>query len=487
MTQHNEVNKQTLQQLEFNFIEQPFQQLDMKFADTEAGNRDRFVERNKNTCLYIIELKQWAIWDGMRWKLTDLSPIMKLADETAKSIFIEAKECSNAEGMKRLSSWAVRSQSEQKLRVMINMASTWPEMTARLSEFDNDADLLNCINGVVHLPSGELLGHHFSQKLMKLAPVEYNPQARCPNFDSFIREILMKDTTLLAWIQMALGYQLTGHVSEQVFFSAYGTGTNGKSTLYETIINILGDYAGTMQFETLLAGDKSNTRVLEAVGKLRGKRMIIASEVDSSRRLSEALIKQLTGGDTLTGTNLHKSSFEFLPTHKINLLANHMPYTKDASYGMERRIKIIPFQRKFTSQERDITLPKKLKEESEGILAWLIRGSIRWYKVIKHNQGNPALGSCHAIDEATQNYITDNDTFGSFLLTCTDKDIDAMVSASDLYVAYQDWSRENGEQYQMGTAIFSSRLQERGYTKKRINTGNLYLGLSLKSDAAGDF
>ena len=198
MTQHNEVSKQPLQQLEFNFIEQPFQQLDMKFADTEAGNRDRFVERNKNTCLFIIELKQWAIWDGMRWKLTDLSPIMKLADETAKSIFIEAKECSNAEGMKRLSSWAVRSQSEQKLRVMISMASTWPEMTARLSEFDNDADLLNCINGVVHLPSGELLGHHFSQKLMKLAPVEYNPQARCPNFDSFIREILMKDTTLLA-------------------------------------------------------------------------------------------------------------------------------------------------------------------------------------------------------------------------------------------------------------------------------------------------
>ena len=286
---------------------------------------------------------------------------------------------------------------------------------------------------------------------------------------------------------MALGYQLTGHVSEQVFFSAYGTGANGKSTLYETIINILGDYAGTMQFETLLAGDKSNTRVLEAVGKLRGNRMVIASEVDSSRRLSEALIKQLTGGDTLTGTNLHHSSFEFLPTHKINLLANHMPYTKDASYGMERRIKIIPFQRKFTSQERDITLPKKLREESEGILAWLIRGSIRWYKAVKNNQGNPALGSCHAIDEATQNYITDNDTFGAFLLACTDKDGDAMVSASDLYVVYQDWSRENGEQYQMGTAIFSSRLQERGYTKKRTNKGNLYLGLSLKSVAVGDF
>lgn len=311
-----------------NTIEQPFQQLDMPFADTETGNRDRFVARNQGKCLYIPKLRCWTIWDGMRWKPTDIAPIMKLADETAKSIFNEARDCQNSEGMKRLMHWAYRSQSEHKLEGMISLASKWPEMTAKMEEFDSDPDLLNCLNGVIHLPSGELLGHHPSQKLMKLAPVEYKPHARCPHFDMFIREIFLNDKELLSWMQMGLGYQLTGHTSEQVFFASYGTGANGKSTLYETIINLLGDYAGTMQFETLLAGDKSNTRVLEAVGKLRGKRMVIASEVDSSRRLSEALIKQLTGGDTLTGTNLHHSSFEFLPTHKINMLANHMPYTK---------------------------------------------------------------------------------------------------------------------------------------------------------------
>ena len=468
-------------------IEEPFQQLDMNHADTEAGNRDRFVERNKGKCLFIPDLNTWTVWDGKRWRPTGIAPIMKLADETAKKIFNEARDCPNSEGMRRLTGWAYRSQSEQKLNSMISMASKWPEMTARLYEFDCDPDLLNCLNGVVHLPSGELLGHHSSQKLMKLTPVEYKPYAKCPNFDNFIKQIFMSDAELMSWMQMALGYQLTGHVSEQVFFSAYGTGANGKSTLYETIISLLGDYAGTMQFETLLAGDKSNTRVLEAVGKLRGKRMVIASEVDSSRRLSEALIKQLTGGDTLTGTNLHHSSFEFLPTHKINLLANHMPYTKDASHGMERRIKIVPFQRRFSAEERDITLPNKLQAEKEGILAWLIRGSKRWYSSVESNNGNPALGSCHSVDEATQNYINDNDTFGAFLMACTDKDTEAMVNASDLYASYQDWSRQNGEQYQMGTTIFSSRLQERGHTKKRTNKGNVYLGLSLKPDAEGDF
>ena len=91
------------------------------------------------------------------------------------------------------------------------------------------------------------------------------------------------------------------------------------------------------------------------------------------------------------------------------------------------------------------------------------------------------------MDEATQNYITDNDTFGAFLNDCTVKDAEAMANAADLYASYQDWSRENGEQYQMGKDIFSVRLQERGFQKKRTNSHNAYLGLSLNPEAAGDF
>ena len=468
-------------------IEEPFQQLDMKFADTEAGNRDRFVALNKGKCIYVTDIKRWTIWDGMRWRITDIAPIMKLADEAAKSIFNEARDCQNSEGMRRLTSWAYRSQSQQRLGAMASMAAKWPEMTAELKEFDQDPDLLNCLNGVVHLPTGELLGHHPSQKIMKLVRVEYQPHARCPVFDKFIKEIFMNDNELIAWVQLALGYQLTGHTSEQAFFAAYGTGSNGKSTLYEAINDIMGDYSIAMQFETVLAGDKSNTRTLEAIGNLRGIRMATASEVDSNKKLSEAIIKQLTGGDTLTGASLYAGTYQFSPTHKINLLANHMPYTKDASHGMARRIKIIPFMRRFGSEERDITLPSKLRGEYKGVLAWLIRGSRRWFSKVEASNGQPALGSCHAVDEATQSYITDNDTFGAFLNDCTVKDAEAMSNAGDLYASYQDWSRENGKQYQMGTGIFSARLQERGFQKKRTSSGNVYLGLSLNPEAAGDF
>ncbi|MDB3911833.1 phage/plasmid primase, P4 family [Paracoccaceae bacterium] len=467
--------------------ERPYEQLGMKFSDDEAGNRDRFVFRNKDKCLFVPELNAWTIWDGSRWKKSGIAEICKLADETAKNIYLEAKDCENSEGNRRLCVWAYKSHFEQKQRSMINMASRWPEMTASITEFDNDPDLINCLNGVVHLPTGELIGHDPSQRHIKICQVEYKPYQKSKAFDQFLKEIFLEDSELLSWLQVALGYQLTGHVSEQVFFAAYGLGANGKSTLYEAIIDLMGDYAGTMEFETILAGDKSNVRTLEAVGNLQGKRMVIASEVDSSKRLSEALIKKLTGGDTLKGAKLHGASYDFAPQHKINLLANHMPYTKDASYGMARRIKIIPFQRKFTALERDITLPNTLKIEAAGIFAWLVRGARRWYDKVNVSNGKPALGLCEAIDEATNNYLSDNDTLGTFLTDCTEKKLCTETSSKELHECYANWCHLNGETYQLPQKLFSDRLEERGYLKKRKASGQFYQCLSIKPEASPDF
>lgn len=470
-----------------NEIRLPFQELEMPFSDDDAGNRDRFVAKNKDKCKYITEIKSWVIWDGTRWRKCDISEIHKLADETAKSIYIEARDCENSEGKSRLSNWACKSHYKSKLENMISMASRWPEMTASVNDFDTDPDLINCLNGVVHLPTGEITGHNPSQRHLKICKVEYRPYEKCKIFDQFLNEIFLKDKNLLSWVQKALGYQLTGQVTEQVFFSAYGTGANGKSTLYETIISILGDYAGTMDFDVLLAGDKSNVRTMEAVGNLQGKRMVIASEVDSSKRLSESLIKKLTGGDTLRGSSLYGGSYEFFPQHKINLLANHMPYTKDASYGMKRRVKIIPFKRKFSLPERDSLLSKKLEAEAQGIFAWLVRGAGRWYKEVANANGKPALKSCSAVEEATENYLWENDTFRTFLIDCTSDEPSAQVSSSDLYAAYEAWSSINVEGYKLSRSLFAARLQERGYDKKRTSQAVFYLGLSLKPEAVVDF
>ena len=158
-----------------------------------------------------------------------------------------------------------------------------------------------------------------------------------------------------------------------------------------------------------------------------------------------------------------------------------------AAVFLERRFKVIPYRRKFTDAQRDINLPNKLREQKEGIFAWLARGAKRWYKEVNENDGQPALKSCDAVREATHDYIQDNDRFGSFLSACTIKDPTAKVLGEDLHQAYKNWSAENGETYQMGMNIFTLRLKERDYAKKRTNKGTFYLGLSLKSEAAADF
>ena len=461
--------------------------LGMNYADTEVGNRDRFVDRNKDRCLFITETNSWVQWDGVIWKKVPQANIMKLADETVKSISYEARTCDHPEGVSRLATWAIKSQTKAKLEAMVSLAKHWPDLTASVREFDDNPNIINCQNGVVDLRTKELIEHHPSQKQMKTTKVAYDPSSRCPNFKAFLNSIFEGDQELISWMKKCLGYQLTGLVSEQVFFVAYGTGANGKSTLYETIIDLLGDYAGTMQFETILAGDKSNTRTLEAVGRLQGMRMLLASEVDSNKRLSEALIKQLTGGDTLTGAKLYGGSYEFRPQHKINLLGNYIPQTTDTSYGMERRIMVIKFGKQFTSGERDISLPEKLKLEAEGIFAWMVEGAYLWYNEVESRAGSSALGSCKAIDVATKSYLSDNDTLGTFLTDCTLKEPCTETSSKDLYECYTNWCHLNGETYRIPQKLFSDRLKERGYLKKRRASGYLYQCLSIKPEASSDF
>ena len=236
---------------------------------------------------------------------------------SAKLIYDEACDCPNDEGRKKLTKWAFQSQNNGRMEAMINMASKHPEMIAKVSSFDRNELQINCLNGIIDLSSGELIGHSPSHSVMKLAPVVYpvvyKQDAECPVFIRFLDQIFNRDKELISWLQRAIGYTLTGETREQVFFIAYGTGANGKSTLFETILDILGDYGRAAEFETFLSSERGNTRVMEAIAKLQNIRFALASETDSSRRFSEALVKKITGGDTVTASHLYGSSFEFRP------------------------------------------------------------------------------------------------------------------------------------------------------------------------------
>ena len=458
------------------------------YESTDMGNMNRFVDQYKDTLKSTGTPSSWFIWDGMRWKYCkDNTYATQKAYETIENIEAEALQTSDIMRKQELLKWSKQSQSNSKILSMVNMSSKHQDMIVSISDFDRDIGLINCINGVVDLKSKSLLGNHRHRLISKLANVSYNPKAKAPVFKNFINQIFGNDIELIRWVQRAIGYSFTGSVLEQKLFLAYGTGANGKSTLFEIIKLVLGDYSKTADFETFLSKQKSGVRELEAVGELKGIRFALASETDSHVRFSEAIIKKLTGGDTLRGTKLMKSAFEFKPEFKLWFLTNHLPYAKDGSFGFWRRIKVVPFNQRFSGSKVDSTLYDQLLKEKEGILKWCVDGAYHWYRELEKSGGKTGLGTCKAVDEATEEYKSENDVLSHFINHTVEAEVGSQVEARDLYKAYTTWAYDNtSDDYTspISETFFGKRMVERGLKKKRVTGGYLYVDIKLKNDGS---
>ena len=445
------------------------------YSCTDTGNMERFVDQHKDHIRSLGSTKTWLIWDGSRWKPSGYSEAFEYAMKTIYSIPDEVENANSIQEAQMIQKWAVTSQSESKTRAMMNMTANHPELLTSASAFDKDKMKLNCLNGVVDLTTGKLLERDPNDLHTKLVNVKFDPDAKCPVFIKFLAQVTCHDHYLFEWLQRALGYALTGSVQEQVLFICYGVGANGKSTLLETISKILGDYSTNVDFELFLTNQKSDVRIMEAVGEMKGTRLALASEVDSAKRFNESLVKRLTGGDTLRGTRLHTGAFQFEPNHKLFFLTNHLPFARDGSHGLWRRIKIIPFNAKFEGEALDSTFPDKLWAEREGILAWLVRGTKEWVDTLNRSGGTTGLGPCEAVDTAVQQYRLDNDHTTSFIDECLvlEEGVGS-VGARQLYHAYQSWWRDNHDDEIPSEAIFSRRMEERGLKKRRTKAGVVY-------------
>jgi putative DNA primase/helicase len=451
-----------------------------EYPCTDTGNMERFVDQHQGYLRSLGTIKTWLVWDGTRWKPSDYAEVFKFALETVQSIKTEIEQAAGLTDAQNLKKWSVTSESNSKTMAMLDMAAKHPSLVAKASSFDKQKMKLNCLNGVVDLGTGQLNQRTSDDLHTKVIGTNFNPKAKCPNFDKFIKEVFGGDGELISWIQRAFGYSLTGSVQEQVLFICYGTGANGKSTLLETISKILGDYSTNADFEMFLSNQKSDVRVMEAVGELKGIRLALASEVDASKRFNESLVKRLTGGDTLRGTKLQMGAFQFEPQHKLWFLCNHIPFARDGSHGFWRRIKILPFAQQFQGSSLDSALPDKLWAEREGILAWMIRGAAVWSNELQKTNGTTGLGPCKAIDQSIEEYRYDNDLSARFIEDCLVRDNDfGSVGARELYIAYQSWWSDNSDEDTPSEGIFSRRMEERGLKKTRTKARMVYKGVEL--------
>jgi putative DNA primase/helicase len=439
---------------------------------TDLGNAERLVLRHGQDLRYCVPWHGWLVWDGRHWRRDDTLEVEQRAKATVQGIYAEAADIPDRERRERLAKWAVTSEADKHLKAMVSQARSQPGIPVRPEELDRDLWLLNVLNGTLDLRTGELRPHRREALMTKLIPVTYDPRATCRQWGQFLHRIMDKKTALIDYLQRAVGYSLTGSVQEQCFFFCYGTGQNGKSTFLEILLTLVGPY-GMQAVRELLMVRRHEAHPTERAD-LYQKRLVATVEIDAGGRLSEALVKLLTGGERVRARRMREDFWEFDPTHKFWLAANHKPVIRGTDDAIWRRPRLIPFTVKIPEAERDPTLAEKLKGELPGILRWAVEGCLAW------QQGG--LQDPPDVMAAGQAYRAEMDLLGQFLSECCTVlpgRPELRTQSAVLYKAYSNYAGDDLTQ-----TMFTLRLKERGFTTTSMRGRIYWQGIGLNNPDA---
>ncbi|MGC9193992.1 MAG: phage/plasmid primase, P4 family [Syntrophobacteraceae bacterium] len=440
-------------------------------ALTDIGNGERFATVQRGKAIFCHPWGEWFIWDGSRWKLDNCGAVMQLGKKTVRGIYQEARDCTDDSLREATAKWAIKCESRAKLEAMIAMGKSEPGIPVAPEDLDRDDWLLNCQNGTVDLRSGSIIPHNPEHKITKIVNTFFNPIAECPTWLKFLDEVLDGNQETIDFLRRAAGYSLTGDNSEHCLFMLYGTGRNGKSTFLDTLKLIWGDYARQSEISTFL--EKKNEGVREDVADLRGSRMVIAMESDKGHRLAENIIKEMTGGGTMSARFLYGKRFEFEPRFKIWFAVNHKPIIRGTDEGIWSRIRLVPFTVYIPPEKRDKRLKDKLIQELPGILNWAISGCKEWRE-------NLGLGNSEKVCAATEAYKGEMDTIGAFLREVCMEGDGMEIPKAVLYQAYTTWCEQGGDtpisKKQFGTCM----IERPGVTDGRTNSMRIWRGVDIR-------
>lgn len=439
------------------------------FPLTDYGNAERLTAGHGKEIHYCSAWGKWLTWDGRHWEIDETGNIWRRAKQTIRMIYREAAQHLDSQVRKATADWAKSSEARNRIEAMVSLTESELDIGQRPDTFDADAWLFNVQNGTVNLRTGNLQAHDPADLLIKLTPVDFEPSATCPTFDKFLNQIL-PDEEVRKYIQKIVGYSLTGDTREQQINLWHGSGANGKSTLLGAILGILGDYGRQMAPDLLVI--KKYDEHPTALADLFGARLAATVEIGEGKKLAEVLVKQMTGGERMKARFMKHDFFEWTPTHKIVLVANHKPIIIGADDGIWRRIDLVPFTITIPESERDKTLPERLRAEYPGILNWAIRGCLDWQA--------EGLGRPKTIQVANEEYRAEMDVLGSFIIDrCVTKP-NCRVTVADLYEAYETWCQANKE-ISISKKEMTRRLAERGIagSTEGHNKTRIYVGIGL--------
>ena len=432
---------------------------------TELGYARRLVAAYGDRLRFVPAWKRWLVWDGTRWAHDTTGQAQRWMKVTARNLTTDAYALEDEKDRKAALGTTRRGESSAGVAGALTLAGTEAGIVAAPDDLDADPFLLNCANGTLDLRTGDLRPHEPGDLITKVTRAAYDPAAPGAAFTAFLERV-QPDPLMRSFLARLIGHALEGRVTEHILPIFYGVGANGKSTLTTAAVDALGDYAGPADADLLTA--RSFDAHPTSVADLCGMRLARLDEGDKGRQLGEGTVKRLTGGDRLKARRMREDPWSFDPSHTFLMLTNHKPVVTGTDEGIWRRIRLVPWDVTIPPEERDLNFADRLLPELDHILTWLIAGYADWKA---HGLDEPA-----AVAAATAAYRGESDALGRFIAErCANH---GECRSSELFAAWQKWCADESEECGTQTA-FSNELTNRGYDKRRTDTGAWWKGIGL--------
>ena len=458
---------------------------------SDVGNMDKFLELNEGRLLFT-DSRGWLYWNGVCWVADDHRAIKnasRMSDkmlQEAQAAYkkalhaqADAKAEEDKEAMEKTAAavkrekayldHAMRTRADRRIKAILELAKHF--LAIDPARLDANPEELNTPKGIINLKTGEMRPCDKAALCTKVTACAPG-SAGAKMWISFLESVTGGGSSFITYLQMVAGMALFGRVYEEGIVLAYGAGRNGKSTFFNALAAVLGDYAGTLDI-AVLTTDRQNRGA--ALATLRGKRLAVAGELEEGKRLSVSVLKQISSTDPITVEEKYRQPESVVPSHSLVLFTNHLPRVGSTDEGTWRRLKVVPFNTRISKGIPNYW-EKLVNEAGPAILAWAIQGAMMFA------ENGYRLPSPEVVEEATAEYRQRENWLENFLEECCIMEPDARAPAGELYQTYREWAQRSGD-YVRRSVEFSDAMAGKGFPKKNPAGRKVWIGLRINQRA----